>query len=131
VTQPLPSVTINASDSNAAEAGPQTGSLIVTRSGSTAAPLVVHYTVGGTATPGSDYTALAGTISIPAGQANATIAVVPVDDAAAEGSETVLVSLSADPAYTVGASASATVTIIDNDDASAPSALIYLPLMQR
>jgi len=128
---PTQIVTINASDSNAAEAGPQTGGLTVTRSGSTAAPLLVHYTVGGTATAGSDYTALAGTISIPAGQASATIAVVPIDDAAVEANETVLVTLSADPAYTVGANAGATVTIIDNDGAGAPGPQLYLPLIKR
>src|SRR5262249_973843 len=126
---PTSIVTISASDPNAAEAGPQAGALTVTRSGSTTAPLLVSYTVGGSATAGSDYTALAGMLTIPAGQASATIAVLPVDDALVEGNETVVVTLSAGPAYTLGASASATVTIIDNDTAGGPGWLIYLPLI--
>jgi len=128
---PIQAVTISASDPNAAEAALNPGILTITRSGSTAAALTVHYTVGGTATSGSDYAALAGTATIPAGQTSATIAVTPVDDAVVEGNETVIVTLSADPAYALGASASATIGIADNDPGAVPDHTIYLPLVMR
>jgi hypothetical protein len=128
---PTPSVTISASDPGAAEAGLDPGVLTITRSGSTAAPLLVHYSISGTATAGSDYAALAGTITIPAGQSSATITIAPIDDTAVEGVETVVVTVSADPAYEVGASASASATIADDDIAPAPEWLIYLPVVRR
>jgi hypothetical protein len=127
----LPTVSISASDPSAAEVGPDSGILTITRSGSTAAALIVHYSVSGTATGGSDYAALAGTVTIPAGQTSATLTVTPVDDAVVEGNETVIVTVSADPAYTIGASASATIAIADNDPGAVPNHTIFLPLVVR
>ena len=54
-------------------------------------------------------------MTIPAGQASATVAVTPVNDADFEGSETVDVTVLPDGAYTVGSPSAATVTITDND----------------
>ena len=71
--------------------------------------------MGGTATNGSDYAALSGSLTIPAGQASATVTVRPVDDPDAEAAETVDVTVQPDGAYSVGNPASATVTIADND----------------
>ena len=75
----------------------------------------MQYSVGGTATSGADYAALTGTVTIPAGQASATVTVTPVNDAGSEGDETVLLTLTANAAYSVGTPAAATVTIADND----------------
>src|SRR5204863_14943 len=69
------------------------GVFTVTRTGNTVAPLTVNYTVTGTATAGSDYTALSGSVTIPGGQASATITVAVLDDFVAEGPETVIVTL--------------------------------------
>jgi len=124
-------VSISASDPDAAEAALNPGVLTVTRSGSSAASLTIYYTVGGTATAGSDFTALSGSITIAAGQTSATISILPVDDTAVEGSESVTLTLSADPSYSVDANGSATVTIADDDTSSAPSWSRYLPLMRR
>ena len=44
----LPSVTISASDANASEGGPDTGTFTVSRTGSTSSPLTVNYSMGGT-----------------------------------------------------------------------------------
>src|SRR6185436_19862960 len=85
--------------------------------GNTGSALLVNYTVGGTATAGSDYTTLSGSVSIPIGQASATISVPVLDDAIVEVSETVVVTLSASVNYTVMAPSQATVTISDNDTA--------------
>jgi hypothetical protein len=77
--------------------------------------LTVKYTVGGTAAAGSDYKALVGSVTIPAGATTATVVVSPVNDTLKEGAETVVVKLIAGPGYTVGSPSVATVTIADND----------------
>jgi regulation of enolase protein 1 (concanavalin A-like superfamily) len=115
-------VTIAATDSAAREvdraaisAVPDPGTLIVTRSGSTAAPLTVYYGVSGTALHGTDYDALPGNVIIPAGQTQAAINIMPRFDGFGEGAETVVVALGAGFGfYQLGATASATVTIADN-----------------
>jgi hypothetical protein len=87
----------------------------VRRTGNTSSPLSVKYLVGGTATNGVDYHELSGVVVIPASTWSAFIPVVPIDDAEREGTETVILTLSADPKYTVGSPASATVNIRDNE----------------
>ena len=72
-------VTVVATDAEAHEDG-DTGTFTVTRAG-TDGDLTVAYTVSGSATPGSDYGALAGSVVIPDGAASATITVTPVADA--------------------------------------------------
>jgi hypothetical protein len=110
----LPTVTIEATDSQAAEPN-DPGAFTVTRTGSTTADLIVFYTPSGSATNGTDYAALSGSLTIPAGQASATITVAPIDDNVAEGPETVVLTLSTNAFYTVGSPSTATVTIADND----------------
>ena len=111
----LPTVDIVATDANATEAGATTGLLTLTRSGATASPLTVFLATSGTATPVSDYTALPASVTIPAGQTTAAVLLTPVDDATSESDETVVVTISANAAYAVGATGSAAVVISDND----------------
>jgi len=113
-------VSLDETDFDASEPS-NTGTITVTRTGITTAALAVTYTVGGTATSGTDYTALTGTVSIPVGAASTTITVTPIDDTTLESDETVVVSLAAGSGYTVDFPSSATVTIEDND---APSVTI-------
>lgn len=120
-TPALATVSIVASDANAAETtsgqAADPGTFTVTRTGSTTAPLTVNYAIGGTATNGTDYTSLSGTVVIPAGQASATITVSPSDDTLVEGNETVALTLSSG-SYTIDTTkAAATVTLADNDTA--------------
>ena len=118
-TQPtLPTVTVVASDAAASESGPDRGTFTITRSGSTAAALTVNYSLGGSASNGTDYQSLSGSATIAAGAASASVIVIPIDDTAVEGNETVVLTLSANAAYTVGSPKSATVTIADNDQAA-------------
>jgi acetyl esterase/lipase len=101
-------VTLTTSDRFAAESGPDGGGRITfTRSAGTAFPLTVTYAVSGTATPGDDYAALSGSVTIPAGQASADVDVTPLDDNLFETGETVIVSIG-----TAGSS-SASVVIRD------------------
>ena len=85
----------------------------------------MSYNVGGTAAPGSDYTALAGTVTLPIGAASATILVTPLDDTLVESDETVAVTLTATAAYTVGSPASGSVTI-SSDDGVPPGTTVSL-----
>jgi hypothetical protein len=71
--------------------------------------------VGGTAALGEDYQSLPTSVTIPAGQHSTTITIAPVDDPYPEPNETVTLTLTADPAYTLGSPQSATVSIADND----------------
>jgi hypothetical protein len=109
-----PVVTVDASDAAAGEPA-DNGEFTVTRTGPVAGPLTVNYTITGTATGGPDYTALSGTVTIPSGQASATMPVNVIDDTEIEGDETVTVTLTPDPAYTIGTPNTGTVTITDND----------------
>lgn len=120
----VPAVTVTASVATATEAGPTAGAFTFARTGDTTNPMIVHYTVGGTATAGADYTALPGVVTIAAGAATAVVPVMPIDDAAVESNESVIATLAPDPAYVIG-SAGAVVTIVSNDS---PSDLVVTAL---
>jgi subtilase family serine protease/subtilisin family serine protease len=96
------------------EAGTVPGVFTVSRSGSTTDARMVTYTVSGTATPGSDYVALSGSVVIPAGAASATIVVTPIDDSDFEHDETVILTLAATEGFVMSPPA-ATVTIVSDD----------------
>jgi len=112
-----PTTTLAATDATAAEAGRETGTLTVSRTGSSAAALAVYYALGGTAANGSDFDRLRGTVVIQPGQTTGAITVRPIDDTASESNETVTASLTSNSAYARGATTSGTVTIADNDNA--------------
>lgn len=116
----LPTITISATDAVASEPGTDTGAFTIVRSGSTGAGLTVNYTVSGTARNGSDYATLSGSINIPAGSSSVAILVTPIDDDLVETAETVTVTLSNSPSYTVASPSNATVTIADNDSNTQP-----------
>jgi len=112
-------VTIEATDSSAAEAGTDPGTFTITRTGDTSTSLTVNYTVAtgaGQGTNGTDYTPnLNGTATIAAGQSFTEITITPVDDNTVEGPETVTLTLVNTADYDLGGSGTATVTIADND----------------
>src|SRR5262245_8323418 len=116
-----PVVTITAMDPRAAEAGPDTGTFSVRRTGGTNSALTVFYQLSGSASNGVDYQNLSGTVTIPVGAASAPIVVTPIDDDKAEGTERVVArvvpSLILAPfnPYFVGSPSEAVVEIVDND----------------
>ncbi|MEI6123595.1 MAG: choice-of-anchor L domain-containing protein [Bacteroidota bacterium] len=57
------------------------------------APLVISYTIGGTATNGTDYTTLPTTITIPTGQDSVGLIIHPLLDGITEGNETVILNI--------------------------------------
>ena len=82
-----------------------------------ATDITFTYTVAGTATAGSDYGALSGTVTVPADTTTATIPVTVIDDSLGEGSETVVLKLSGSAGYSVTSPGTHTLTITDNDQA--------------
>src|SRR6185369_9185556 len=78
---PSQAVTVTATDASAAEAGTDSGTFTISRTGSTAAALTVFYSLAGTASNSLDYQSLPGSVTIPAGATSATVTIVPVDDA--------------------------------------------------
>lgn len=107
--------------SNAAEPATAGQFLVALEGGITSTTdVVLTYSVSGTASAGSDYTALSGTLTLPAGASSAPIDVVVTDDAIAEGDETVIVTLVgvSSPAVTINSSAAdASVTLVDDETA--------------
>ena len=94
------------------------GSVVVTllRSGDLSeSALVTVSTSDGTATAGADYTAVSGTAAFAAGQASQTVTLVAADDDAQEDNEAFTLVLAGAVNATLGATASATVTVRDND----------------
>jgi glucose/arabinose dehydrogenase len=114
----FPTVTIARSSGNPLEDGAGNMVFTVTRTGSTAAALTVNFTIGGTAINGTDYATVAPSVLIPIGSATADIVVNPTVDALLEGNETVTLTLAADPAYTIGAPASAIGLILNDETGS-------------
>lgn len=109
-----------AKTADGSESGPVNGQFTVTQTAVSSTNTVVSYTVGGTATPGSDYTAPSGTVTIPAGQTSATINVPVIDDGDSESTETVVVTLqsitSGDPQIQIDTGQNqATVEITDDE----------------
>lgn len=113
----LPVVSVKATDAMAHERnGTTTGGRAVytfTRTGDLATELTVPFTMSGTATEADDY-AIGGEVIIPAGKKSATVTLNPNEDARKEGTETAILTITPDAAYTVSARrASATVRIAD------------------
>ena len=115
-------VTITASDANASETGPDSGTFTVSRGAVTSGNLTVNYAKSGSTTS-ADYTqSLTGSVTISNGSSTATVTITPVDDATDEGDETVVLTLTSGTGYTVGSPSTATVTIADNDGYQNPVA---------
>jgi hypothetical protein len=93
------------------------------RTGVTTSALMVNYTVGGTATLGTDYTGIAATpatktVSFAANSATATVTVDPTADTTIEADETVALTLAAGSGYRIGTAAAVVGTILNDDISS-------------
>ena len=79
------------------------------------ADITLGYSVGGTATADSDYTALAGSVTVPAGAVTATIPVAVLDDSDPEGEETVVLTLTRTEGHRKVSPSTHTLTIAPSD----------------
>jgi len=119
----LPVVSITAIDAQANEAGGNTGQFRIERRNAagaliTSGALSVAFTISGTAAHGTDYASISTSVVIPDGSSSVTITVTPTDDAGSpqsELTETVVLTLNANSAFTVGSPNAATVSILDNE----------------
>jgi hypothetical protein len=117
------SISIGVSPSSVGEDGGQELTYTFTRSPQTTGSVTINFSVGGTATFGSDYgqtgatsfSTSSGTVVIPDGQTSATITILPTVDSAVEPDETVILKVTAGSAYTVGTPDEATGTITNDD----------------
>jgi hypothetical protein len=94
------------------------GQFRITRSGDLTSALTVNYSISGSATNGIDYSQLSGRISFVAGQSNVLIPINILDDAIAESTESLTLTITSGAGYTIGTANSGTMTIADNDPAS-------------
>ncbi|MBW4662233.1 MAG: VCBS repeat-containing protein [Drouetiella hepatica Uher 2000/2452] len=113
---PRVSIAPGTTPSEAGTTTPITGRFLLTLSDpAPAGGITVTYSVGGSATAGSDYTALTGSITVAAGATSAAINVAPLLDNVVDPSETVVVTLTATPtsSYTLGTTRTAVLRIAD------------------
>ena len=127
VSPASPTVTVGATDSSGAEQLRDPLVFTVSTGTPLQSTLVVNLAWSGTATYGTDYTVTVtgGTLSpngttltLAAGSTGATITIAPVDDSAAEPTETVTLTANVGSGYVVGNPASASGSIADNDSPS-------------
>ncbi len=115
----LPTITVAATDANAAETvlgtTPNPGQYTLTRTGPTTSSLTVNVSLTGTAINGTDYTTIPNTVTFAAGSSTALVDLNVTDDTLVEEAETAILTVTSGTGYTVGTSASATVNIADND----------------
>lgn len=110
----LPAVSVVAVDTAVAEGAAATPAFTVSRTGATTLPLVVSYSIAGSALNGIDYAHLDGSATIPAGASSMTIQLRALADRVLDPDETVTVSLGAAPMYSITPpSATATAKIRD------------------
>lgn len=110
-----PVVTLAATDATGNENGDPIR-FTLTRTGSTAGELRVHYAVGGEALHGTDYLALPGFITFSPGSATAVVDVFPVQDAHGEPSQAVSLQLRSSTQYISGSPSNASASIVDDGD---------------
>ena len=114
-------ITIHATDPQAAEAFSNTGTFTVRRTGNTNFSQLIFYELSGTASNGVDYEHLGGTVQMPAGVTAVSFTVQPIDDSLIESNETVLARIVPSPldcvtcSYDIGDPAVADLLIHDND----------------
>lgn len=113
--------------------GTNTLNVQVTRSGDTSVVSAVDYAtsdtaganncsvINGVASSRCDYLTTLGTLRFAAGEVSKTISIPIIDDVYAEGSESFTISLSNVSGATLGAQATATLTITDNESVNGSS----------
>ena len=115
-----PTLTIDVDPNRFGEAAGSARICVVPSAPSTQRITVQAATADGTATAPGDYISYSSTVALQPQQQRACFTVTLVDDAEVEGDETFTVTLSNPVNATLGTPAVATVTIVDNDQATQP-----------
>ncbi len=115
--------TINAatSDAQANELGVDSGVISIGRNGPVTSPLTVNFTVGGTATRGTDYNIYHNNVLVPGNSITignlasiGDLEVRPIADTDIEPTETVSLTLNTSAAYVIGSGTSGQVNLLDS-----------------
>ncbi|MDV2450049.1 putative Ig domain-containing protein [Xanthomonas hortorum] len=115
VNDDFPNASIAVAPSSVAEDGATNLIYTVTLDQAAPSAVSVAFSVGGTATSGTDYAAVSSPLVINAGQTTGTITINPTADATIEPDETVVLTLASGTGYNVGSPNSATGTILNDD----------------
>ncbi|HWA25480.1 MAG TPA: glycoside hydrolase family 9 protein [Lacunisphaera sp.] len=111
-----PVVTIRATQATASVPQGTLGAVEFHRTGDNARPLVVHFSLGGTAGKWSDYRRPEGDMpvemTIPAGQENVTMRLRPMAEGLGGSTREVVIKVKPDESYNVGTAREAKVTLI-------------------
>lgn len=115
---PLSTLSVKATRPKASELKGSTsgrGQFTLTRTGGDlTTSLTVHYTLTGTATNGVDYSLLSGTVTFSPKKSTVNIVLNPLADSLTEGTESAILTLSPDAAYTIkNGTQTATISIAD------------------
>ncbi len=99
--------------------GGSTATFTLSLSNPSATDTVVSYSIGGSATPGSDFTpsATTGVVTISASVTSVPVVMSITDDSLVEGSETIILTATTITGMVSGVGASNTIAITDNDQA--------------
>lgn len=111
----VPSASIAVSPASVSEDGATNLVYTVTLDQAPVNATSVAFSVGGSATSGTDYAAVSSPLVIAAGQTTGTITINPTADSIVEPDETVVISLASGSGYSVGSPDSATGTIANDD----------------
>ena len=109
------SVTLAVSPGSVTEDGTTNLVYTFTRTGVTNNALTVNYTVGGTATNGTDYAAIPTSVTFDANSSTATVTIDPTADSIVEPDETVDLTLTPGTGYTIGTTTAVTGAILNDD----------------
>jgi hypothetical protein len=131
-----PSVSVTATDATAVEGFTDPATFRFTRTGDSSAALTVSFDLTGTATKWTDYRRrvegdMPVQVTIPAGAASVDLTVHAWPDTETESTENCTLTVTAGSGYTVGAPASATITMTDfgggGQDTTPPAVAITAP----
>ena len=113
-------ISLSSSVSSISESSGSSVTITATASSALSSAAIIQLSVSGTATSGTDYSAIPSSITIPAGSTSATTSFTTIDDSISDVNETIIVSISSisgGESPSIGTSATVTIT----DDEAAPS----------
>jgi hypothetical protein len=111
----LPKVSVSAPVSSTSENSTSPAVVRFTIEKAQLTPLTISYNVSpsSTASSGSDFVPLSGSVIIPANSLYAEVSMYAMADGASEVTENIIIALAASGTYTVAPASSATITIVD------------------
>jgi hypothetical protein len=120
----LPTVTVVANTDVAVIGTTNDAVVTFARTGDTAQPLTVNFSLAGSAVNGTDYREIGGavpaSVTIPAGSSLTNLTVIGVGNSTEANPETAIFTLETNADYTVGAPSAATITIVTDSVATVP-----------